>query len=118
MLKKIDKTRVEAEKVRKVKEQNYVRHEERMKAVQEAMKEQENKKAVIRRRREQHHLAQMASKLKLKKEIQLQGIETRNQVKIRESKYYDDKLEWFGQNRVQASILHDQQHKAMEKRQN
>ena len=37
MLKKIDKTRIEAEKVRKVKEQNFVRHEERLKAMQEAI---------------------------------------------------------------------------------
>ena len=39
MLKKIDKTRIEAEKVRKVKEQNFVRHEERIKAMQDAIAE-------------------------------------------------------------------------------
>ena len=37
MLKKIDKTRIEAEKVRKVKEQNFARHEEKLKAMQEAI---------------------------------------------------------------------------------
>ena len=35
MLKKIDKTRIEAEKVQKIKEQNFQRHEERMRAYQE-----------------------------------------------------------------------------------
>ena len=45
MLKKIDKTRIEAEKVQKIKEQNYVRHEERMKAIQDTLQEQEVRKA-------------------------------------------------------------------------
>ena len=39
MLKKIDKTRIEAEKVQKIKEQNFQRHEERMKAIQDTLQE-------------------------------------------------------------------------------
>ena len=118
MLKKIDKTRVEAEKVQKIKEQNFLRHEERMKAIHETLKEQEQRKAEVRLKRERQQLSVMASKLKAKEDVQLRGIETRNQKKQSAENIMNEKVSWYQMNRVQASIVHEQDCLSREKRRN
>ena len=108
MLKKIDKTRLEAEKVRKVKDENDERLQQRMKiAEEEEIILQQKRESIITGK--QVHREKLI-KLSMRKQIQAVENAERIRQKSQESakEVENRSMMHLGMNKVQASIINEQ----------